>query len=417
MQRIKSWLKRSPPGKALYGPSFGTYIPTSTEVTSGELAMTVPEYYKCTKIISERIASMPLLMYSINTGVQDKANIYKPDRRREVIHPTLALLRKPNAWATYFTLLRTWVYHYATWGNGYIVIEVDNNGTPTGLYNRHPSDVIPYEVKQGDQYEIWYKDFTTGTIYPSDQVLHLADISDNEILGYSKVSRHAKTIGKSKAALNLVNTLFTDGAHIKYAVEYPSGEGPDSPDQIDALHKHWKNTYGGIEKSDIPAVITNGGSIKQIQADMPLGDAQYLEGEKLTSRQIRDIFGVPSIEDYASREDYMNDLHDFGLAPIMRMIVEQISTSVLLTDPTYYIKFDRHSHADLDTLGKYLTDMVRGSLMTVNEGRDLIDMPPVDGGDSIMVQANNLISLSNLDEYTKAQIEALLQTGRTLDET
>jgi HK97 family phage portal protein len=386
-----------------------------TKITTPETAMTITEYYKSVKLISERIAIIPLLMFQIISTTGDIQRHARPTRQQVYDHPLLKLLNKPNQWTTYFNLIRTWINGYLNWGNGYVLIDTDESGNITGLYNRHPTEVIPFEYYPNGPEgicEIWYKDYRTDTEYPKDRVWHLADVSDNEILGVSKIVRHAFTIGKSKAALNLVNTLFTDGAKIRYAIEYPLEAGKVDGNKVDDIHEYWKKAYGGMNKENVPGVIGGGGKVKQLTADMPLGDAQYIEAENLTASQIRDIFSIPHTADYKSREDYMDALYDFALAPIMQMMIEQISSSVLMDgQEDTYLRFDRHSHANLNTLSKYLTDMVRGSIMDINEARDIVDLPPVSGGDQIMVQANNLIALNNLELYTEAQIENLLKGG------
>ena len=403
------------PGRALYPRVYPYGQSASTTVTDGETALTVTEYYNQVKRISETVARMQLLLYR---------TVYRPGQtrpRRDPVtsHPLLSILRRPNAWTTIFNVIRTAVYHYCTWGNGYIIITTDEVGDPTGLVNRHPAELIPYEhypAGPTGPCEIWYKDYLAHTAYPSAEVIHLADISDNELLGVSKVARHAYTIGKSKAALQLVNTLFTEGSNIRFAVEYPVDAQVEGSDAIQAMHMHWREVYGGLDKEHVPAVITDGGTIKQIKADMPLGDAQYIEGEALTASQIRDIFGVPARDDYATREEYMDDFHTFAIAPLQQMIIEQLQASILLRDSDdLYLRYDRHSHANMATLASYLSTMVSGSLMSPNEARDIADLPPVPGGDNIMVQANNLISLNNLERYTEAQIVNLLNTANNTD--
>lgn len=53
-----------------------------------------------------------------------------------------------------------------------------------------------------------------------------------------------------------------------------------------------------------------------------------------------------------------------------------------------------------DVLEKYL----RNSIYTINEVRAMLDKSPIEGGDKPLVMANNLVPLSELEEFIKSKM-------------
>lgn len=130
--------------------------------------------------------------------------------------------------------------------------------------------------------------------------------------------------------------------------------------------------------------------------NLSLVDSQYLETRRFTAAQIAAAFGVSPVQlnDY-SKGSYANAtaqqvafLSD-TLLYISRQYEDEL-TLRLLTDEQIKagIRVDVDTEAILrstpDSLATTLTRLVTGSIMTINEAREKVGLPPFEGADKLM---------------------------------
>ncbi len=72
----------------------------------------------------------------------------------------------------------------------------------------------------------WPDQVTKKALYWLD-VLHLADITDDALIGKTKVSHQAETLGRSKAANTFFSKYFDKGLFLGATISYPVGSGID----------------------------------------------------------------------------------------------------------------------------------------------------------------------------------------------
>jgi HK97 family phage portal protein len=293
------------------------------------------------------------------------------------------------------------VSNYLKGGNGYLIMQRDTEGNVKGYVNRKWNEMYPfYDIEDN----IWYYDHKTKRAFWWYDVLHLADITDDALVGKTKVSHQAETLGISKAARTFVNKFYDKGLFLGAVVEYPETINLDD-ETSRAIETTMNQVYGGVEKLTGVGVIDSGGKLKQLKMDMPLKDAAYIEQEVRTDEAIDSFFAMPT---EMKTQDDSNRYYNDCIMPIIRMIEEEVALKVpvMADQGKYYLKFEVDSilRAAPETKINVLTKSIDKGLMTINEGREKMELPPIPGGDQTLVMANNLVPLAELEEFVKSKM-------------
>ncbi len=366
---------------------------TVTTVSHPDEAQKMATYYNCVHKISNTVSTLSRNWYRRNKDISQKLSDADYDQValwKHMMYPGLVPAK----------VIKTWVSNYLKGGNGYLICKRDNTGTTIAYINRKWYEMYPFYDADGN---IWYYDWVTKkAIYWMD-VLHLADITDDALIGKTKVSHQAETLGKSKAANTFVNKYFGKGLFLGAWIGYPPEANLDD-ETATRIEKTMQDTYGGVDKYNSIAVITEGGQLHQFKTDIPLSDSNYIENEIRTDNQIKGFFAIP--EDIKTQDD-INRYYNDAIMPIIRMIEEEVSLKVpMRADLTQvYLKFEVDSilRAAPETKINVLTKAIDKGLMTINEGREKMEMPPIEGGDQTLVMANNLVPLKDLEEFVQSK--------------
>jgi HK97 family phage portal protein len=364
-----------------------------TTVSHPDQAMKMAEYYNCVNKISNTVATLTRNFYrrTDNSNVKlTEQDYFQVFLWKKMMYPGIVPTKA----------IKAWVANYLKGGNGYLIINRDKFMVPTSYTNRKWNEMLPF-MHEGTP---WYYDAVTKSVFPYYNVLHLADITDDCLVGKTKVSHQAETLGRSKAANDFVNKYFGKGLTLGAVIEYPVGSGIDD-DTARELEKTMTTVYGGVDKAGQVGVITEGGTLKQIKTDIPLGDANYIQGQEMTKKDIKGMFSIPeNINDENTLSQYYND----AIMPIVRMIEEEVNVKVIGPQDIgmIYMKVEMDSllRADVNTRANVLEKYLRNSIYTINEVRAILDKAPIEGGDQPLVMANNLVPLEQLQEFVQSKI-------------
>lgn len=375
-----------------YGVDVSNFMTSAsaTRVDRPDDAMKMAEYYNCVNKLSNTVATLTRNFYKdkekLNEMEYDQVHLW-----RRMMYPGII----PSK------MIKAWVSNYLKGGNGYLIV-IRNQMTlrPISYMSRKWFQMMPFYTRRG---EVWYYDAVTRKVFAYQDILHLADITDDALIGKTKVSHQAETLGRSRAANEFVNKYFTNGLMMSAFVKYPVGSGITEED-IPGLEKQLQKAYGGLEKSGQVGIITEGGDLQQLKTDIPLGDANYIEAENMTKKDIRGMFNIP---DEIKDENTVSQFYNDAIMPIVRMIEEEVYSKITsFDDPGIYMKFEIDSilRADVKTKADVLEKYLRNSIYTINEVRAMLDKAPIEGGDKPLVMANNLVPLSELEEFIKSKM-------------
>ena len=352
-------------------------------------ALKVATVLACVRVISEGVAQVPLKL--LRRAGRNKMEAYD--------HPLWDILhRKPNDVTTSFGFRETLVIHAALTGNGYAFINRGAGGKVLELINIEPNAV---RLELADTMGGRPKYFVAGRMggsreFPAESILHIQGASWNGIAGMDVIRQARESIGLAIATEEAHARLHSNGAR-------PGGmlsvEGTLQEDQYKKLRKWLEDNYQGGENAYRTMIMDR--SAKFVPMAMSGVDAQHLETRRFQIEEICRIFRVMPImvcsndkaSTYAGAEQNFLAHVVHTLGPWFERI-EQAIDCQLLTDAEraagYYVKLEERGllRGALKDTAEYLYKLAGLGLITRNEGREMLDMNPIDGLDEPLTPIN-----------------------------
>lgn len=366
--------------------SAGILRPTAAGVSvSGEGALKLSAVYAAVRVLSETVASLPLLVYERQAdGSKQRApNFYLYD----LLH------REPNPYQTSFEFRENLVAHLALWGNAYCEIELDGRGRVAGLWPLRPDRMLRV-FRQGGQVRYRYQLPDGGTVTLSgDQVWHLRLMGDG-LQGYSPIGLARQSVGLGLAAEHFGADFFGNGARPGGVLEHPGELGEEG---MQNLRTGWESAHGGLGRSNRVAILEEGMTYKAI--GVPPDDAQFLETRKFQVEEIARIFRVPlhmvGMLDRATFSNIEHQSIDFVVHTIRPWLVriEQSIGNKLMTArdrSRYFAEFlvDGLLRGDVESRYQAYATGRQNGWLSANDIRRLENMNPIEGGDVYLVPLN-----------------------------
>lgn len=274
-----------------------------------------------------------------------------------------------------YSLLNSWLFRGNAYGE---VIEYDRSGNPRRVSLFHPDQVRATLVDGKIQWWVNSQPWDDITRFVHRRVNPVP----GRLLGSSVVERHAMQIGTSLSAAQFGAQWFGDGAH-------PSGllvnQSDITKEQAETVKTRWMSLFRGTRE---PAVLGKGWDWKPIQISP--NESQFLETQRFTEAQCARMFGPAVAETlgyetggsmtYANVVDRRSDLLTFTLNKWLTRAERLLSQ--LLPSPQY-VRFNRDALLQSTTLARYEAHQsaLENRWRTVNEIRDIEDLPPVEWGD------------------------------------
>lgn len=279
-----------------------------------------------------------------------------------------------------------WVYRFMmSWllrGNAYgRETAWDRRGRATHIDLHHPDDVSCVVMDGAPQWTVGGKPVQDPSTFVHKRVNPVA----GRVLGLSPIALHASTIGVSLATTKFGRQWFEDGAH-------PSGmlrhDGKITQAEAETAKQRFLASQRGSRE---PVVMGKAWEYQQIQ--IAPNESQFLETSGLTEAQCARMFGPGFAEvmgyatggpmTYQNVVERRQDLLVFSMNRWLRRMERVLSEMV---PPQQEVQFNRDALLESTTLQRYQAHALALSNQwkTVNEVRELEDMPPVAWGDEPM---------------------------------
>lgn len=359
-------------------------------------AMQNTAVYACVRILAESLAALPLHLYQLTND---------DGKRRVNDHPLSFLLHDaPNPEMTSFIFRETMMNHLLLWGNAYAQIIRNGQGQITGLYPLMPDRMDVNRAHNGELYYTYTrnyddyqaKDESKQVILLSDEVLHIAGLGFDGLIGYSPIAMAKNAIGLSLAAEQYGSTFFKNDAT-------PGGilEHPNVVKDPERLRKSWQSQFSGPSGHSI-AVLEEGMTFHQLS--IPPDQAQFLDTRKFQLDEIARIFRIPPhmIGDlerstFSNIEQQSLEFVKYTLNPWCVRWEQAMNQQLLSPEEQgrYFIKFnvDGLMRGDYESrMNGYAIGRQNGWLSAndIRELEDLNRIPAEDGGDEYLVNGNML---------------------------
>jgi len=242
-------------------------------------ALSVVTVYACVRILSETLASLPLLLYKrLGRGKQ-----------RAVEHPLYQILHDvPNPEMNSFTFRETLMAHLVTWGNAYAEIEWDNYTKVKALWPLRPDRMQVWRENGEIVYKYLLPNSAGIAVLPSYRIWHIPGLGFDGLIGYSPITLAREAIGLSLATEEFGARFFSNGAAPGGVLEHPAKLSKEAQEN---LRKSWNEMHSGLSNQHRVAILEEG--MKWSKVGMPLNDAQFLETRKFQRNEIASFFHIP----------------------------------------------------------------------------------------------------------------------------
>ncbi len=380
----KKPLKRTAPNPFSYDDD---YIPPSlsgVRVTP-ETALKLSAVYACVRVISDTIASIPLLPY---TAKGDSQNLNRKDPLYNL------LVKRPNPWQSSFDFFRQQMCFLLLRGNAFSEV-IFKRGDPVMLVPLHPSRMAVELDSSGSKIYKFRTMQGTERLIPTERMLHFKGMSCDGIVGLSVIDDIARqSVGLGLAQEEYGARSFGQRSNIAGVLHHP-GKLDDIAHA--RIKKSWNDAYSGLANSHKIAITEEGMKFEPIS--MTNESAQFLEARKFQVEEICRIFRVPPHKIMDLSNAHFNNLEhsnaDFreGLVPWATCIEQEIDYILIGPDETdsRFVRFNLNALLRADTLTRAQVQNLRLSngMQSINEARQEEDWNPIGPeGDVHRIQLN-----------------------------
>lgn len=373
----RDFTQRDPAG---WRDILGPWTASGVQVTP-QTALGVPACLRAVTLLSGAVAALPLKVYRKTDDGREVANENQVHR---LLH------QAPNPLLTPFTFKELIMNQLLLTGNFCAYID-RQHGKPAALWPLDPAAVTV--ERDQDTGAITYRvNAATGQqVLDAEEVLHILGVTLDGIKGISPITLARESLGGAIAELKHGQSFFNHGANLSGVLQHPGHLGPEA---AETLRSSWRDKYSGADNAGKVAVLEEGMTFQPVALSNK--DSQWLESRQVSVLDVARIFGVPPAllghlekASYSSQEAQNLEFLTHSLRPWLTRI-EQAINRALITHGSLYCEF---TTGDLlrTTIDKrydaYRTALAAG-FMSINEVRQLENLPAVDGGDKLFRPLN-----------------------------
>ena len=380
----------------VYFYALGSDAPTQVlNYTAQRLYQSQDNLKAVVDFLANSIAQLPLNVYTRND---------ETDRERDRTSPAARLLWLPNSEQTEFEFVRALMTEYFVFGTVYVLVLPDAKSRSGWQMWIVPSEWVT-DTRAANAYSVQSITVIAGQSgnaveIPRENFIQFKTYSPGNPGGYiSPISALRQTLQEQIEAGNFRKQLWHSSGRLNAQIVRPANVEPWTDEQrnrfVTAFREAWG--AGGSKAGSIP-ILEDGMEIKPFQTSFK--ESQWMESVKLSRESCAAAYGVnPSLiwhtdtQTYASSKDNARALYAECLGPILQMLQQRINSFLLPmvgADPDTYVEFDltEKLKGSFEERAAILQSAVGGPWMTRNEARADNNLPPVEGGDELIVPLN-----------------------------
>ena len=374
--------------------SFGPDAPAQVlNYSARQLYNTQDNLSAVVNFLANSIAQLPLKVYR-----RDAENRRKRDRDSTAAR----LLYCPNSDQTEYEFIRALATEYFVFGCVYVWLLPDPD-SPSGWQARViPTDWVTSTEKTNSYGpERIMVTAGSGSIeIPRTEFVRFSTYSPGNPGGYvSPISALRQTLEEQIQSGKFRKELWRSSGRLNAQIIRPK----DVQKWDDETRKKWVTAFreawgpGGSKAGSIP-LLEDGMEIKPFSTSFR--EQQWAESVKLSREAVAAAYRInPSLvwhtdsQTYASSKDNARALYAECLGPDLQMIQQRINAFLLPmvgADPETYVEFDltEKLKGSFEERASILQASVGGPWMTRNEARADNNLPPIEGGDELIVPLN-----------------------------
>jgi HK97 family phage portal protein len=387
---VIDWLRRifAPETKMLDASSAWALIDFGRTASSGiavtpEIAWRCPIVRGAISILSESIAQLPLITYEVADD---------DSKTRATGHPLYELLHdQPNDWTSSYELRRDIQTDVLLHGHGFAYLGRSRaTGRIVELLRLPPPSVTIDEADDGSP--IYYLTDRQGVRREIDRadILHITATGRR-----SPIEDCAEAIGRALAMERHQGQLYGNGARPGGVLKLP---GRMSPATLERLQQDFAAKWGGLAGGGKTLILEDGAGFEALTFTST--DLQHLELRRFQVSEIARAFRIPPhmLADlerttHSNAEEMGSQFLQLSLLPHIVNWEGAMRRSLLSPEERQRLSIefltDGIARAALAQRYEAFGKATAGAAwMTANEARARENLPPIDGGDSLMQPLN-----------------------------
>ena len=344
-------------------------------------AMSLSTFYAAVNLVSNSIAMMPWK--------------FKDDENNELPKSNYLYHLFDNSIITRYNIIKNVVKDIILYGNGFIYIERDQEtGQPKTLhYSPANQTTIWYDELN---HKLYYYNFTyLDRIDDGTNYLHFYMNSDDGFIGKG-VLKYAYNVLDIASVIQNATSSYYSTAGQQFGIVSPNGPLPEvgnQQKQLDKLVQKWEEAQMKANKGTVffPS------DLKFTPMTNTAKDSALIEAREYNAVEVgRFICNISPVLlgdlrhlAYNSLTESQREFVIHSLAPIITMIEEQCNKKLIMPskhckqfvdlDENYILANDAEKQAN------EITTLTNSGIITPNEARKRLGLPPVDGGDALVI--------------------------------
>ena len=359
--------------------------------------LTLSGVFAAVKVLSETIASLPLIFYMRQDG-----------KRRATDNDLYTLLHdEPNEETSSYSWRETMMFHVTLEGNAFSWIERDNIGRVKAIWQLNPERVRLLRIQGRLFYQYRYND--NKDLIDSHDIIHITGISKDGIIGLSLIEAIIKeTGGIGIAAQEYAARWFANNASNGAVIEHPGTLGEDAQKR---LKEQIRSEYTGLSNAHKVKILEEGMKLHELGGDP--SSSQLLETRKFTVTEAARIWRIPPhmIADldkatFSNIEQQSLEFTKYTMMPWFARWEQELNRKLIPKKDRgkYFFEFliDGLLRADAQTRSEFYSKAFQNGWMSVNDIREKENMNPITGGDTYFVPLN-LIPAASASEGNRSE--------------
>ena len=344
-------------------------------------AMSLSTFYAAVNLVSNSIAMMPWK--------------FKDDENNELPKSNYLYHLFDNSIITRYNIIKNVVKDIILYGNGFIYIERDNeSGQPKTLhYSPANQTTIWYDELN---HKLYYYNFTyLDRIDDGTNYLHFYMNSDDGFIGKG-VLKYAYNVLDIASVIQNATSSYYSTAGQQFGIVSPNGPLPEvgnQQKQLDKLVQKWEEAQMKANKGTVffPS------DLKFTPMTNTAKDSALIEAREYNAVEVgRFICNISPVLlgdlrhlAYNSLTESQREFVIHSLAPLVTMIEEQCNKKLIMPSKhcKQFVDLDETSILanDAEKQANEVTTLTNSGIITPNEARKRLGLPPVDGGDALVI--------------------------------
>jgi HK97 family phage portal protein len=343
--------------------------------------------FACMTLIASDVAKLRVKLIGKTEG----------DVWQEITNPAYTpVLRKPNYYQTRIQFWESWMLSKLSRGNTYVLKERDERGVVRALYILEPKRVKP--MVSSEDGSVWYElqtDWLSGlptdtVLVPASEIIHdRFNCLFHPLVGLSPIFACGLAAMQGLAIQNNSTNLFQNASRPGGLLIAP---GEIRKEDAQRLKEYWDSGFSGQNSGKV-AVLGDG--LKYEALSVTPEDAQLIEQLKWTAEVVCSTFHVPPYKIGVGDMPSYNNVQALNVEYYSQCLQALIESAELCLDEglslgeNIGVEFDLYSLLRMDSVTQMDMLTKAAGVMSPNEMRKKLDLPPVPGGGSPYLQQQN----------------------------